>query len=397
MSNDKIDEANKPTIFIYSFDIWKAYDHIQLEQLDNLITINCDNLEILAEWKNQLKDMQLLDMDIYGHSISRNIGVPQGGELSPFLFNFVTTCVLKELDTLNLTSEIKIYADNWMLFNVSKELLDKDYNIILAYLAKYNFFVKEKPIYWEFKETIANDKKLDPILDDTANKSKLLGLEFRNKDQKLELNVKEATFPIRKIRASDPHSIILDIKKYYLPKFRYYYNMINIWDANQGRIYKMWFRKAIKEYIQWAAVIVKVPNELLNDLINGSEDRRSNYYWFYAATFNTPFKNPDPYKRKLLERWRALCKWLFEQDKYLGIHTIINYIQDPHERTPDEYIRAYIDKRNLRRTYINLDLVYNCIIARKDMKATMEYIQENINIERSEYMFNPLTKQIRFK
>ena len=116
--------------YILTFDIYKAYDNVDLDTLDNLMDYYCSDLDVLAEWKNQLMDMKMLNMSISGQMLYRTKGVPQGSELAPFLFNFFTTCILYAIDSLGISSKILIYADNWILINNDKKIIENEYKII---------------------------------------------------------------------------------------------------------------------------------------------------------------------------------------------------------------------------------------------------------------------------
>ena len=239
------------------FDIWKAFDHVDLSVLDKFILDTCIDEKVLEEWNAQKQDIENLDMYVEGTVIHRTRGIPQGGELSPFLFNYITTCILKEIDKLNLSSEIIIYADNWVLLNADKRNIENDYTVIEYVLNDYNFIIKEKPIILSFDNIIVNSKNLEPILDDKD--IRLLGLYFRNKNNSIELNIKPSTFKLKDDRSMDPHAAILNFIKFILPKYNYYYAGIKIWDEDIAKTYRNWFFKASNAYFERTAIIYKVP------------------------------------------------------------------------------------------------------------------------------------------
>ena len=377
------------------FDIIKAYDYVNLEMLNQLILSKCNDTEVLLEWKHQLQDMFMINMNVSGIKINRTRGVPQGSELSPFLFNFITSCMLEEIDKVLLDTKINIYADNWIILNDNFENLIKDYTNILDIIDKFGFKInKNEAKSLDFNTMLVG--QMNPTFKD-GDKVKFLGIPFVNSNNTIQIDIKKCTFTINESQSMDPHAAMLYIKKYYNPKFLYNYEILKIWDAADARLYLEWYRKELQVKLKKIAVIKKVPKILIENLINGNEDKRSNYYWYYIDHIHELKTDNNPYADAMLLRWAELAVYIKRYDEYVGIHSLINFIKDPGKRSPENYFKWILDKKNKKRTYVNMDLLFNCIITNKNMLSFMQKAQESINLERSEGFYNPFTNVIRFK
>ena len=381
--------------YILTLDIYKAYDQLDLEKFDEIMLRDCTDPIVLDEWAEHKADVQALNMNVNGTIIKRTIGTPQGSELSPFIFNYMTTCILKTIDFFEVHTKIIIYADNWILLNDNFDELTQDKNVILETIRQYGFRVEEKDIKIMEFNTLVRSDTINPMFPNIQNNNTILGINFINSENKLEIDLSKNTFSINTRRSMDPHNAILMIKKIYNAKFNYYSGIFDIWNPVQYNIYKMWYRSEIFKKLKIMAVIYKISNELLDSLIDGNNDPRSNYYWFYAANFdsNIETKDNDEYFNTLLNRWKDLASWLFKNEAYLGVHTLVNFIFKS-QKTADEYIKVSIDKKNKRKTYINMDLLYNCIVTRQNPISFTQFMQEYVNLERSNYIYNPITGQI---
>ena len=382
-------------IYACSFDIFKAFDHVNLDMVNDLFEAKCNDIKVLAEWKNELEDLKRMNLDISGHVINRTRGILQGSELSPFIFNFITTCILKEIDNSDkVSSSILVYADNWIIINNDRIILSQEMVTILNIINRFGFIVQENDIhYFQFKNRCTTDK-CENIMKNASRKEKILGVNFMFEDNYMEIDKESMKFNININYSTDPHTAILLIKKYYNPKFRYFADMLKIWDENEYDAYVEWYKNEIKRVFNRISVTLLVPNELIDNIVNNNMDRRTNYYWFYAADFKNDIPNDSFMIKRRLRRWKNLAKWLKEENQYLGIHTIFNFIMQEVTDDPYQYVKSYIDKNNLHRTYINLDIAYNAIISNQDMIAVMEYSQEIINENYAACIYDPIKNKV---
>lgn len=377
------------------FDIFKAFDHVNLDMVNSLIENRCKDIKVLIEWKNELEDLKRMNLDISGQVIKRTKGILQGSELSPFIFNFITTCILEDIDSKSISSQILVYADNWIVVNNDKVTLTQDIVKIIESINKYGFIVQKNDLkFFQFKKRCTSNK-CENIFKNATNKEKILGINFIFNNNYMEIDKESMKFSININYSTDPHTAILLIKKFYNPKFRYYADMLRIWDYGEYETYLNWYKKEIRRVFNRITVTLLVPNELIDNIVNeGIMDRRTNYYWFYAADFKENIPNDNRMIKEKLKRWKNLAYWLKNEDKYLGIHTIFNFIMQSNTDDPYNYVKSYIDKKNLHRTYINLDLAYNAIISNKDMISVMEYSQEIINENLAICFYDPLKNKI---
>ena len=73
-----------------------------------------------------------------------------------------------------------------------------------------------------------------------------------------------------------------------IPKFRYYYNYLKLLNEKEAELYLKWLKHKLRYYLQHELLYIKIPNELLKELINpkdlNKEDKvLRNYLSYYQA------------------------------------------------------------------------------------------------------------------
>ena len=313
--------------------------------------------------------------------------------MAPFLFNFFTTCILYAIDSLGISSKILIYADNWILINNDKKIIENEYKIIKETLKeRFCFDIIDGYKLLEFDSIKTGEMK--PSVE--GLETKILGITFKNQNKILQTDISKNTFTIRS-RTMDPHNSILYIKKFYNPKYRYYADFYKIWDDQDYKLYRRWYEKELRNNLKHMIVCLKVPNALIENIIDGNDNKLTNYLWYYAADFHG-LDNDNIYIKNWLNRWLDLANFIKQNQYYIGIHTMINFILDKREISVNDYVKNRTEKHNNKRTFLNMDMIYNCIVTNKDLKSYLQFTQETINITRSDIdIYNPLTHLIKFK
>lgn len=384
--DENILQLRKPVTLVV-LDIYKAYDNVNLDIIDPYIPE-----EVRDEWINEKRDLQTINMNVNGEVIKPTKGILQGSELAPFIFNFLTTIILndplfkKEIEPY---WKFTIYADNWTIWTTEPRK-NTDYRLykLKEILNKYGLtFLDNEVKIHSFKYL----SEIEPTnIKHKGNKfTRILGAGFRQSGKTLTLDPSYSTFEMNKIKSTSPNNAIYIAHKYYTPKYRYYYELFKIWSQNTANWYKNWYENRLYTWYKQVAIIYKCPKELIQNTIEGNEDIRTNYYWYYAGNFNHRFKHDNIKIQYYLNRWKSLAKWIITHKSHIGIHTLIGFIKDELRRSTNVYIR---DEQNhnpkaLRRTYENMDGLYFTIITKRNPDAYMHYHQQLINTVQAYGMF----------
>lgn len=396
----KIEPAVKATkpCWLISMDIKKAYDNISLDVLDKMITENCTDNAVLYEWKEELADLKDVNIGFSNQIIYRTKGLPQGSELAPFLFNYFTTCMVNNEDVKQILSQFQcvFYADNWILISYaqSRNTIDAYISLLRQIIfANYNLEFNESDIHINKVSQMATfpvmnqeviNNPINPYIRNEPSE-KLLGIPFIVIDETIFADIDSLIFTIKYHKVLPPHKAFKMLKKYYVPKYRYYHQILSIWDPGGAQYYRRIFRNECRRWLMQKAVMLKVPNEMLDHLIdNTNKDVMANYYFFWATKFkNMPRNDEDSdTKQGLIDRWWWLAMFIEKYRIYLGIYSISNYIQNAAYTKPINYfwnmdLMQMPTRKQIIRTCHIMDSIYYCIMTNQQIEAFVTKDLEN--------------------
>lgn len=367
-------------------DIKKAYDNVDLDILNRVIISMHPPDDILQEWFDELADLRALNMDVCGEKIKRSNGLPQGSELAPMLFNIYTTHILNNLVTIFPPAnryEIKVFADNWVIASKTisrNEMIDLIYKINAWLLTNYKleFTMDEMEIQQVEGKTNTEEK---PIL---KHEIPFLGVKWKfDMENKLYFDHIDYKWELPPIRLLPGYSTFRFIKKFIVPKFRYYYDYLDVIQPDEANKYIKWFRNALIRYIRKQCNMIKIHGKLIDELIKPIDP---NKIW---RKFITPYlaKENEIWNEnsvltleqiQLLEQVRKMATLCVEQDIKFGIYQASNYLFS--NKSPQEYFknnRKCQRNRERNRTWMILDTLYFAITAEKRISTVIFNEQEN--------------------
>jgi len=369
-------------------DVKKAYDNVDLDILDRIICSMHPPTDVLMEWKDEYEDLKMLNMDVCGDIVKRSNGLPQGSELAPALFNIYTTYILEQLEILFPSAEydyeVAVFADNWVLISDSNERQMKDLileiNMWMYDNFKLEFTIVEQEVQKAtgFKERkYAKSKPTDKVIS-------FLGVKWHfNQDNKIYFDFKDYVWNFSPMKMMPAYATIKLIKKFLVPKFRYYYDYLNIVSKNEAEEFLKWFRTKLRRYLQKQLNYIKISNELLNEIISPNNP---DHIW---RKFLTPYFQQEEEvwnnNRKLsikqvvlLERLRQMARYCMETSIKIGCYQASNFLFN--NKTPSIYFQKNprcTTKRQKNRTWMVLDLLYYAITCEKRISTTIFKEQAN--------------------
>jgi len=387
-----MEEEDTPTTFAFA-DITKAYDNVNLDKLDEIIREMNPPADVLEEWQDELKDLKTLNMNVSGVCIKRSNGLPQGSELAPGLFNIYTTYILNHIE-IPFYLDVAIFADNWVISGtISKEKMKEEIIKINFQLVEYNLEFTMNEVEIDQIKKIVNKPKLDEeeIEEEKKNNHeiKFLGVKWYIS------NKGEAWFDGNDYRWNLPNyasgpgfRILQQYKKFVIPKFRYYHTYLKIVNQKSADELEKWLIKKIRFKLQKELIYLKIPNELITELINpkslDSEEQirdkplRKYLTYYLQKSHETIERNLDPVQVKFLEKIKKLAKLTKEKSIRFGIYQATNYLYSDKE--PEVYFKdnkMHENFKQLKRTWMILDTIYFAVMAEKRISTTIFKEQEN--------------------
>ena len=327
---------------IIYFDIYKAYDNVNIDTLFNFIM---KDDKITPEFKNlalqEYFDIKNYCMKIGSEILNRKIGLAQGSLLSPSLFNYYISKILENYNIqrylMDENINLYIYADNVILLlkdNFSDTYIEDIINSFKYTLGQYNMKF-DKPNILKFNKVAIPicDIGNFPNIGDTL---RILGIEFYIHNRSLCINYSKMLFNFIPIKCIPFYKAIKHIRKFYLGKFNFYYKFLEIFAINISKEYKDWFIERIISFLKKTCIIIKINKEIIEKIMfstyeeNNLESKENPfkinldkcciYYSYWAASFENNFKD------KILYRYYNLCKETYKSTGFIDAKDAINYI-----------------------------------------------------------------------
>ena len=370
-------------------DVKKAYDNVDLDILDRIIRSMHPPQDVLLEWNDEYQDLKMLNMDVCGDIIKRSNGLPQGSELAPALFNIYTTYILEQLEILfpsqEYNYEVAVFADNWVLIsdtNNEQEMKDliSEINMWMYDNFKLEFTIAEQEIQKAtgFKDKkYANSKESDKIIS-------FLGIKWHfNQDNKIYFDYKDYIWNFPPMKMTPAYTTIKMTKRFLVPKFRYYYDYLNVVNKNEANEFLKWFRAKLRKYLQKQLNYIKISKELLDEIIYPTNQ---DHIW---RKFLTPYLQKENEiwngngklnlkQTILLEKLRQMARYCFETSIKIGCYQATNFLFS--NKTPQIYFKnnpRCETKRQRNRTWMVLDLLYYAITCEKRISTVIFKEQTN--------------------
>ena len=273
--------------YLIVLDIYKTDDFVMLDILDQFIQNDpyFTNSE-KEEWKEELKDFRVLNMDISDNIIDRSQGISQGSELAPYLFNYYMSRILEDPTVVGLLTdcEITIYADNISIVNNfdNEEMCRKFVVDLNNAFNKYNLsFKSEYKIIKIAGFGFRNEpKKIDEL--DNYQSIKLLDMKFSpinypRKSFMMLFNFKEASFKLKYNFFNTDYKLIYFAKRYVIFGSNSYNSL---WYTKYlERNYKDWIKRELRNWLKANLLTVKISDIMIEHII-GNREIFSNFYWF---------------------------------------------------------------------------------------------------------------------
>lgn len=370
-------------------DVKKAYDNVDLDILNRIIISMHPPEDVLMEWYDEYEDLKMLNMDVCGDIIKRSNGLPQGSELAPALFNIYTTYILEQLEILFPSEEynyqVAVFADNWVLISDTnnkqqmEDLITK-INLWMYDNFKLQFTLEEQEVQkvTGFKDRkYANSKANDKIIT-------FLGAKWHfNQDNKIYFDYRDYTWNFTPMKMTPAYTTIKLVKRYLVPKFRYFYDYLNVVNQNEANEFLKWFRAKLRKYLQRQLNYIKIPKEMIDEIISPNN---IDYIW---RKFLTPYlqleeeiwngNNKLSMKQVLLlERLRQMARYCMETSIKIGCYQATNFLFS--DKTPMFYFRnnpRCETKKQRNRTWMVLDLLYYAITCEKRISTVI--FKEQLN------------------
>jgi hypothetical protein len=375
-------QQNK-TVWIAFADIKKAYDNVSLDSLDTFMKEYCSEEYVLEEWKNELSDMRMLNMDINGEILYRTKGLPQGSELAPLLFNFYLTRIMAEI-RFETEIEYYAYADNMVVIGTSREDVIMAVDHINSKLCYYGMeFDTEEVELIEFNK-FAHGFFLFPndLEYGTEEKVTFLGGKWSILNKALYFDFQDFQFKLPKYFPQPGFEAIKYAKKFIIPKYRFYYSYLKHVDKLQIPNYKNWFYKEFKIWLQKSCIFQNISIEFIDELILPNKVNK-NFGKFITTQLaylkEIPIRKINQKQITLLDRLSLISKMVFNRQLKIGIYKAVNMLMKENLNIADFQGMSKGNMKEQRRTWMVLDLLYFGIMNERRFSSLQFNEQQKYN------------------
>ena len=119
-------------------DIRKAYDSVELDILANIIRNKIHHEDAKSILLSMLEIYKLLSINIHGRTINPKKGLPQGGALSPLLFNLYINDILEDPAWSSEGINLQAYADDIILQSNNVQIFTEAMNHLTSEFKQLN-------------------------------------------------------------------------------------------------------------------------------------------------------------------------------------------------------------------------------------------------------------------
>ena len=358
-------QIKKTTILLA--DIKSCYDNISIKYLDYFINENKENFSAdgIKQW-NILKKMYLDNHLAIGKNKFSLNGIPQGGFLSPFLCNFIISKIMNIcIKAANISkNDIFIYADNLLLKcqdNNSSDTILSKFGIIKSIFSSFGLFFHEPKTFTidgylelNFSSFVEDLKILEPN-SINIEEFKFLGIKFLIIKNKLIFDTNAVKFRFKnKSFELIPFKTFRCFTRYILSKFRYYFNILKIWNMNLANNYLDWFKKESIIFLRNNQIYSNI-DFIISDIINFDNNKGTSLsYWEYYN--KNQIIEYDHNINEYVDKW-SNANFLM----YSCNHSLCNIF--PKDAYIDKFKGSFVDKQYV---YLFMDKIYRNIFNNKN-------------------------------
>lgn len=313
ISNNNINNNIDNILLI--LDVYKAFDNIDLDYLDNIIKNKISNSIALEQWINLSNCYKALVKNYDGNYVANENGLPQGSYLAPTLFNFAMSKILQDWSKISEIDikYIYIFADNVFML-LPKFKLDKLKLLLGKLMDTLKPFGLTFGTIDAFTFNKAGFRQIN-FANFTVNKNftkpKILGIELMQVANKITINDQKIKFDFKPKRANSPFNAFRFFRTNIKPKFNYYYAILSsVSDKITSLNYVNWFKSKLRNWLRVSAQIVRIPDNLLCMLIQemNNDPIEIRPYFNFMIFFEHEFNEPNKMIKENLNKLLLLAK-----------------------------------------------------------------------------------------
>jgi hypothetical protein len=261
--------------------------------------------------------------------------------------------------------DIFIYADNILLKNQdnhSQSTILSKFKIIQETFNSYGLTFHEPKVYTingllelNFNSFTEDLKKFEPNAI-CIEEFKFLGIKFAVIKNKLVFNTDAIQFRFKnKSFELIPFKTFRCFTRYILSKFRYYYNILKLWNNNLAINYIDWFKKETISFLKNNQIFSNI-DFIVSDIINFDKNKGTSLsYWEYYNRNQIIDYNSDI--NEYLDRWSDANFLIYNCN--LQLYEIF-----PNDTYVNKFKGSFVDKNY---AYLYMDKIYRNIYNNKNI------------------------------